>query len=276
MTIIESLILGAIQGLTEFLPISSSGHLVLFQNLFGIEGKMLAYDIIVHFGTLMAVIAYFAKDFMQMIWQSFFCLYDLIRGKNKNHLFELYPKGFLSGYIIIATIPTVMIGFIFKDVFEYFFQSTLGVSIAWAITGTILLLSKKFQNGKRSLKTFNQKDAFLIGTLQGVAILPGISRSGMTIAAGMYSGFDRKAAARFSFLLSLPAIVGAGVFKFKDGIEVAGVSVQALLVGFVSATLVGYLSILFLMKITEKGQFYFFGFYCLILSAVTLVYSLLT
>ncbi len=272
MPIFEAIVLGIVQGLTEFLPISSSGHLVLFQNLLGYTEPMIAFDIAVHWGTLLAVFIFFGKDIWGMIVQTFTFLIRLPKQPAKD-LFIEFPYALVSMFVIVATIPTVIIGLVFEEAFEYFFSSLTAVSVAWFIMGIILILSRKFQEGGRSLSHMNQQDSFLIGLVQGLAIIPGISRSGSTILCAMLLGIDKREAARFSFLLSIPAIIGAGILKLKDGVALMESSSWALAVAFLTASLVGYISIAFLMEFINRGKLYVFGFYCLAVSALAMFFS---
>jgi len=275
MTIYDAIVLGIVQGLTEFLPVSSSGHLVLFQKLLGYEEPMISFDIAVHWGTLLAVFVFFGKDIWGMISQTFAFLLHLPKRSPKD-LFMEYPYTLVAMFVIIATIPTAIIGLVFEEAFEYFFGSLLAVGIAWFIMGLILVLSRKFQGGGRNLSQMNQQDSFLIGLVQGLAIIPGISRSGSTILCAMLLGIEKREAARFSFLLSIPAILGAGVFKLREGIEFMGHSTWSLAIAFLTASLVGYISISFLLEFINRGKLYIFGYYCLAISAFAIFLSVST
>jgi len=176
--------------------------------------------------------------------------------------------------ILIASIPTAVIGIVFQDAFEALFESVLAVGIAWLVMGVLLVASRKFSEGGRELSSLNQRDAFLIGTAQGIAIIPGVSRSGLTILAAMLCGVEKKEAARFSFLIAFPAILGAGMLKFKEGIEFVEGGIGMMAVGFVSSAIVGLLAIAILLKLIQQGKFYVFGYYCIALSLATLVYAL--
>ena len=273
MNIFQAAVLGIVQGLTEFLPVSSSGHLVFAQHLLGFDGPLLAFDVVLHVGTLLAVFVYFREDVGNMIRQCFLFLFHLPGSKNAGILLREYPYTVISGWVILATLPTALIGFIFHDAFEVMFGSLSGVGIGWLVFGIVLILSRKIQNGSRTLSQMNLWDALLIGTLQGVAIIPSISRSGATIIAGMLAGIQKNEAARFSFLLSIPAIFGAALLELKGGIGLAQTSGAVVASGLIASAVVGYLSIAFLLRLIQRGNFFLFGFYCLIAGAVTLIYS---
>ncbi|WP_423055326.1 undecaprenyl-diphosphate phosphatase [Zhaonella formicivorans] len=252
LSIFQALILGFVQGLTEFLPISSSGHLVLLQRLFKIQEASLAFDVIVHFGTLIAVIIFFWSDLIAIVKK---------------------PFDKLSVLLVVGTIPTALIGLAFGNFFEQVFHTGQSLGIEFFITGVTLWLAESLRSGSKVLKETSVFDAAFIGTMQGVAILPAISRSGLTIAGALFRGLDRKFAARFSFLLSIPAILGATVLEGKD-LFTAGLTGNALwplLVGAFAAALAGYVAIKFMLKILEKGTLKIFSYYVFLLGALVLV-----
>jgi len=252
MSILKAVILGIIQGFTEFLPISSSGHLVLAQRIFGIEQHVLSFDIILHLGSLIAVFAVFWKD-----------------------IFELIKKPFqnLTYMLIVATIPAVFIGILFKNQIESLFEGGIFLAFGFLFTGALLIYSDKIQYSKKRNKDIKLPDALVIGCVQAIAITPGISRSGSTITAGLHQGLSRETAARFSFLLSVPTILGAAVMTAKDILGspegVAGflsVGVLPLVFGFLAAMLSGYLSIRFMLDIIKKYKLHYFGYYVFVLA----------
>lgn len=272
MTNLDAVILGIIQGLTEFLPVSSSGHLVLFQKMLDIQAPMLFFDIVVHWGTLTAVLVYFRKDFALMFKHSWKFLTQFLSHPDRELLLQEYPYALVGGFIFVANIPTVIVALYFQDLFEVWFESVLLVGIAWFVMGLLLIASRRFQAGNRQLDELNHLDAFLIGSAQGVAIMPGISRAGSTILMAMLCGIERKEAVRFSFLMSVPAIIGAGIFKLRDGIELVQVAATPLVIGFVVSAVVGGLTIRFLLRLVNSGKFYFFGYYCILMSLVSFGY----
>lgn len=269
MTYLQSLLLGVLQGITEFLPVSSSGHLVAAQNLFGFEEPMLAFDVLLHWATTLAILIYFREDLLKMIGDSLVFLRLFVSGKRPQ--FSDHPHALVSVMVIVATIPTVIIGFCFQDLFEGFFRNLLCVGIAWIIMGTILILSRKFQSGARPLTAMNHRDAFILGIAQGIAIIPGISRSGSTILAALAAGFDKKDAARFSFLMGIPVIFAAGILKMKDGLDMIETNSLMMLTGFVSAFVSGYFCIAVLLRLIQKGRFHYFGYYCVTIGTLSVI-----
>lgn len=271
MDIIQAIIMGMVQGLTEFLPISSSAHLVIVPELMGVKSS-LAFDTILHVGTLVAVVGYFWSDILAMIKAFVSSLLDLFRGNFKEGLKDDEFKR-LAWLIIIGSIPTGLMGIFLKDQFESLFSSTVAVGFFLIITGLILWGSERMPKGEKEVKELSFKDGILAGVAQGCAIAPGISRSGATIATGLFLGFDRKLAARFSFLLSIPAILGAALIQVKD-ITSMDTGLTVLIAGFISATIFGYLAIKFLIGYIQKHSLMVFAYYCWIVGALTLGISL--
>jgi len=251
MTIIDALILGIIQGLTEFLPISSSGHLVIGQELLGITIPGNHFEVMVHLGTLCSVITIFRFD----IWQ---LLKTLTSSDTKKYI----------GAIIIGTIPAVIFGLVFKDLITASFDNIKIVALTLLITGLVLLSTKFVKHGSKNISIGR---GFIIGIAQAIAIIPGISRSGMTISMGLFLGIKSEKAAKFSFLLAIPAIAGAGVLTSLDLSEPATVSLNwvALLTGFLSSYIVGAISLKWLLGLIETGKFHWFGVYCIFIGFLT-------
>lgn len=249
MHVLQAAFLGLVQGLTEFLPVSSSGHLVLFQNIFKIEEATQAFDILLHMATLIGVFIYYWQD----IW-------ELIRK----------PFQRTTYLLIFATIPTVIIALLFNDKINEVFGAGKYIGFNFIITGLILLYADTRTNGKKKIKNMSYFDALVVGTLQGVAIMPAISRSGMTISASLSRGLTRDNAARFSFLLSIPAILGAMVLTIKDMITgdvviAESIGMLPMIVGFVVAAISGYLAIRFMVEIIKKGKLKWFAIYVFVL-----------
>jgi undecaprenyl-diphosphatase len=251
MSLPQSIFLGIVQGITEFLPISSSGHLVFFQSLFGMEEPQLFFDVMLHLGTLLAVVVYFRND----IWKIIQGIGTILKGKEEN---QEGAKLFL--WIILATIPTGLIGVLFKDWFESFFSRPKAVGIMLLITGLVLWSTRWTKKEGKTIKEMKWIDALLIGVAQGLAIIPGISRSGATISTGLFCGLDRELSGKFSFLLSIPAILGATLLEFRK-IDSAQ-EFWTVLIGTVIAFGVGILSLTFLIKIIKMGKFLNFSYYC--------------
>lgn len=237
---LEYILLGIIQGLTEWLPVSSSGHLVIFQQLFNIQVDLF-YNIWLHVGTLIVLLFFFYKD-----------------------IINISKKWIL--YIIIGSVITGFIGFVFYDLLKSFFSNLLVVGISLIITGVILYLSKYF-NGKRKL---NKRAAILIGLAQGLAIVPGLSRSGLTISTGLFMGLDKEKAFRFSFLLSIPAIVGALIL---EGSRTSFSLSFNHIIGLVVSIIVGYFSLKWLFNIVKKRKLHYFSYYCLVVGLIIIFLS---
>jgi len=268
MNYFESFILGIVQGLTEFLPISSSGHLVIVKHLFGLATDNIAFEVMVHAGTLLSVLAVYYNDVWRMIVS--FCRGIFRLRKAQPFQNDSYFR--LSIFVIVATIPAVIFGLTLDDFFEQIFHSVFLVGITLTITGLILLSTRWVKTEGRRL-TFGK--SLLIGCAQAVAILPGISRSGSTISGGLWCGLDRMEATRFSFLLSVPAILGALVLHLKDliGMALNPNMIGILILGFLTSFIVGYIAIRFLLRVVQSDKFSWFGIYCIIVG-LTVVFFL--
>jgi undecaprenyl-diphosphatase len=269
MTILSSIFLGIIQGLTEFLPVSSSGHLVLFQHLFQIHENQVIFDVAVHLGTLLSIITVYRHSLLNIL----IGCKDSIKQKNVNTSLKLILL------IVVASIPTAIIGLVFKDFFEQLFSNLTAVAIAFAITGTLLFVTKKFQSESSGdlfqfdfVESVTYFQALVIGTVQGFAITPGISRSGITISSGILLKMNWTSAALFSFLMSIPAIAGASLLQFKDVIW-EEFHWQPLIVGFVFSYLFGVFGLKVILKSIHKGRLYIFSYYLWGLSFLLLIYK---
>jgi len=245
MDIIQAIIMGIVQGLTEFLPVSSSAHLVLTPELLGAKSS-LAFDTLLHAGTLVAVIGYFWKDITSMIKSFVSSLLDIPRGKFKEELTE-DPYKRLAWLVVVGTIPAGLMGVLFKSEFEALFDSVTMVGCFLLVTGVILwssewITKKNSDKKSKDIKEVSFTNSLVIGVFQGFAIAPGISRSGSTIAAGLFSGLERKLAARYSFLLSIPAILGATLIQVKD-IVTFDANTEVLVLGFLAAVISSYLAV---------------------------------
>lgn len=267
MTLIQSIILGIIQGLTEFLPISSSAHLVLIPHLFGWnlpEAQVFPFDVLVQLGTLVAVIIYFWSDLWKIV-KAF------VNGLLQRKPFE-DPNARLGWYLILASVPAMFAGFLLKSKVEAVFNDPNATAYFLFATAALLILAETVGKRTRGLTGMKWFDALWIGLFQAVSIFPGVSRSGSTIAGGMLRNMERPAAARFSFLMSIPVMLGAGLVSTLDVIKLPGLGdfLPLILVGFLSALLVGYLSIHWLLNFLNKRSFYWFAAYCVLLAAVVL------
>jgi undecaprenyl-diphosphatase len=276
MDIIQAIILGVVQGLTEFLPISSSAHLVLVPPLINVTysspAQALAFDTLLHFGTLAAVVAYFWKEIISIIIGLVSSIRDIFRGKFKTGLKE-DPSKRLAWLLIIGTIPAALAGVLLNKQFEALFNNYVAVGFFLLITGILLWTAERVKRGHKEVKDVSFKNALAIGIFQAFAIAPGISRSGATISAGLFSGLERELAARYSFLLAIPAIAGAAAVQVKDigaGLEA---NTAALIAGFFAALIVGFLAIKLLLKIIREKTLMVFAYYCWIVGAATLIIS---
>ena len=265
-------LLGLLQGVTEFLPVSSSGHLAICQRFLGLDDVNMFFDVLLHFATLIAIIVFYRYEILDMLREIGGFFHDL---KHPNpDAGEPKPARRLALMIIIATLPLFVV-LPFNDKIDTLSNNTLFVGIAFLITGVILYLSDRLPQGRKSAGSMTVADSVKIGLAQAVATLPGISRSGSTIAAGMATGLDRGFAVNFSFLMSLPAVLGATILETKKAVE-AGIdtaSLPAYIVGMVIAGVVGYFAIRLLKMLAEKGKFGKFCYYCFGIGILTIIFT---
>ena len=270
---LQALILGVVQGLTEFLPVSSSGHLVLAQIWLGDQFLFLqqavAFDLVLHVGTLLPVLYFYRRDLLEII-AALFRDFDTMRSSPVDWLTS-NDNRWLAFLVVVGTIPTAAMGILLKDTFESLFHDPVPVCAALIFTG-VLLMSTRFFERPDGRTRLTLAMAVLIGIAQGFAITPGISRSGSTIAVALLLGVARNEAARFSFLLSIPAILGAVVLVTKDGVNLPVDGWPALAVGFVSAMVVGYLALWMLVALVNRGGLYRFAFYLWPAAILALMY----
>jgi undecaprenyl-diphosphatase len=263
---LKAILLGIIQGLSEFLPISSSGHLVIAEHLLNFQEGGLAFEVFVHFGSLIAVLLVFRKDIMEMIR----ALPDIFRLKSPQIPEERKNFAFLDIYIIIASIPAALIGVLLEDTIENIFENhRLALSMLF-VTG-VIMWSARYTHEKRD--RMNGLQAVLIGIAQACAIIPGISRSGSTIVTGLWLGIPRDMVAKFSFILSVPVILGATFLKLVDLIEypLPKSELLNLIIASVTAMLSGYLAILWILDIIKKQKLEWFGVYCIFIATIGLL-----
>ncbi|MDR1135292.1 MAG: undecaprenyl-diphosphate phosphatase [Clostridiales Family XIII bacterium] len=275
MTIFESVILGLLQGLAEFLPISSSGHLALLEYFFGIEGeKVLSFTVLLHVGTLISIFIVYRRDIWELIIELGAVFKDIFTGRglmvNKNDTRRL---GFM---IIVATIPTVIAGFTLRDMFSSLYTNITVVGAALIITGTMMFFAERGAYGARGLLEMKFSHAVLVGVLQSVALCPGISRSGSTIVGGLVSGLNREFAVRFAFLISIPSVIGAVVLEapeaFRGGIEME--LLLPIIVGVALAAIAGFVAIKAMIRLVSGKKLYYFSFYTWIVGAAVVAYAL--
>ena len=274
MTYLMSVVLGFVQGVAEFLPISSSGHLSLLQTWFGLEEPDNLFNVLLHFATLIAVCVVYWRDIVDMIAEFFRGVGALCSRKGNSG--PVPPARRLVMMVILGTLPLVLVLPI-EDKVESLGASNIFVGIALLVTGAILFVSDRMARGRKNARTATVTDALLVGCAQAVAVIPGLSRSGCTISAGMALGFDRTFAVRYSFLLSLPAVLGATLLKVldvvKDGIDTALLPIY--LVGMVVAGVVGYFSIRLVNLLAQKNKFGKFAYYCWAIGVVAIVLEII-
>lgn len=277
MTLGLAIALAVLQGLTEFLPVSSSGHLRLLAELFGVEEPQTLFDILLHVGTLVAVFFVYRKLFGRMargLGRVLRAPGDLAAGLRRE------PEVRLLLLALVGTVPTGLIAILLGDTFEGAASHLWFLAIAWVVNAGMLLLLGRLvrqrsrpESAGRSLEELRWQDALLIGTVQGFGIVRGISRSGSTITAGLLGGLDREAAAAFSFVLSVPAILAALVLKF-DSAAIAGANAGLFAVGALVAAIVGTLALMFLLELLKRGKLHHFAWYCLALAGLALYLEL--
>lgn len=276
MRLLDAILLGLVQGLAEFLPISSSGHLSVFQNFFGLSTSgtdNLFFDVLLHLGTLSAVFVAYWGEIKAMVLEFFSMvgLRKLPKGQKPDRLSRR-----LIFFIILGTLPLFVVLPV-KDLVDGLYSNTIFIGFAFLLTGTLLFVSDRMSRGNKDLKSATLADVLLVGCAQAVAVVPGLSRSGSTVAAGMARGFSREFAVKFSFLLSIPAVLGANLLSLVDAIQ-DGIDwslMPVYFVGVITAAVSGYLAIRLLKFITQRGSFGAFCYYCWGAGLVTLILSLI-
>lgn len=269
MNILEAIILGIIQGATEFLPISSSGHSILVPTILGLSEPSLNAVIIAHEGTLLAVLIYFRQQIMDIVR-------GVLQGISSRDPFG-NPDARLGWYIVVGSIPAAVIGLLFEEAFEHRFASPRYAAFFLLVTALFLVMGERLLSGEKELDRMSWFDAIFIGLFQMLALFPGISRSGSTIVGGLLRGLDRELAARYSFLMSIPVIAGAGLLGILDLIQEGNLIAQlpSLIVVFVTAAIVGYACIAFLLNWIRSHSFYPFAIYCAMFGTLYLLADLL-
>ncbi|MBR1875484.1 MAG: undecaprenyl-diphosphate phosphatase [Lachnospiraceae bacterium] len=269
MSIVQAIILGFIQGMTEFLPVSSSGHLAIMQNVFGINTESgVLFDVLLHVATLVSICIVFRKDVIMLIKEFFGMAADLFRKIKEPYIVIVnssYRKFVLL--IIISTVATGVLGIAAKDFVEYAAGSLLIVGICLIVTAIVLFLADMAGDGRKGAKSASYLNAFEIGMAQGVATLPGISRSGATITACLLCGFKKEFAVKYSFLMSIPAILGAAVLELKDisKADLSGSMLLNSLVGMLVAGSVGYVALKVMIAVVKNKKYIFFSIYCFVI-----------
>ena len=275
MSYFEAIILGLVQGLAEFLPISSSGHLALLQQAFGIhEDKVLLFAVLLHVGTLISVFIVYWKDIWELIVELCLTIRDLCTGKGLR-LAER-PVRKLGVMIIVATIPTAIIGLVFSDFFDSLYNSVIPIGVGLIITGFLLIFAEKKGEGNRGIQQMNFRNAIFVGLVQGVAICPGISRSGSTLFGSLLCNLDRKFAVKFVFLISIPSILGSAVLEAPAALEagVTAAEVGPVLVGMLVAAVSGLVAIKTMIKIVSDKKLSYFSYYVWALGLFVVLYGI--
>ncbi|NLZ81165.1 MAG: undecaprenyl-diphosphate phosphatase [Clostridiales bacterium] len=286
MSLLEAILLGIIQGVAEFLPISSSGHLAIFKNIFKVNTDTgMLFDIMLHLGTLVAVFIVYWDDIKKLIIEGVGIIVDFIKNsaiyihnlvsKDKKH----YSKVVNSSYrkfvmmVIVSTIPTGIIGILIKDYVESASESLLIPGIGLLITATLLLISDKVKEGTKTPKTATYKNALIVGLFQGVATIPGISRSGTTITTSLLNGFDRKFAVKYSFIMSIPAILGAALLEVLNlkNVTLASGEIINYVIGTIVSALVGYMCIKWILVLVQNRKFKYFAIYCYLAGIIAII-----
>ena len=286
MTIVQAIILGVIQGLTEFLPVSSSGHLAIMKNILRVDLETGAlYDVLLHVATLVAICIVMRKDIVKLILEfisivrdvftNFLIFIDRITHKDDQYYIKIMSSAYrrFVVLIIVSSIPTAIIGFLLNDIIETVENALLVAGMCLIATAVIILISDVLADGTKKPKDATVYDAFAIGTAQGIATLPGLSRSGTTITACILCGFDRKFAVKYSFIMSMPAIFGALILKLSkiSSETVTGGDIAVYIVGMVIAAVVGYFALIFTTKLVQKKSFKYFAFYCFGIGVVSII-----
>lgn len=287
MSLLETIILGIIQGIAEFLPISSSGHLAIFKKFFGLSDVGLTYDILLHMGTLVAVFIVYWKDIWKLIKEGVGIIIDICRnigrffanklGKKKSTYVKIVNSAYRKFVmlIIVSTIPTGIIGLIFQKTFNLDSPSIIIPGIGLLITGLMLSVIDELNAGHKTPKETTYKNGLVLGIAQGIATLPGISRSGTTMTVGVLCGLDRKFAVKYSFIMSIPAILGACVLDIKDlfapGNAISNTELIYYIVGAVVAGVVGYVCIKTLLVLFNNKKMKYFSYYCFAMGIVAIV-----
>ena len=267
LSFFQAVILGLVQGLAEFLPISSSGHLALLQHFFGINGdSVLIFAVMLHLGTLVSVFIVYWKDIAKLIYELCRCIADICRGRR---------LGFM---IIVATIPTALMGLLLNDTFGAMYTSIITIGISLVITGTILFIAERVGSNKKTVTEMSFLHALFIGVMQGIAITPGISRSGSTLFGGLVSGLNREFAVKFAFLISIPSILGSVILELPEALK-AGIpdgTGGPMIAGIIVAAVSGLIAIKTMIRVVSNKKLSYFSYYTWILGAAVIIYAIVS
>lgn len=275
LTYLQAIILGAVQGAAEFLPISSSGHLALIQHFFGISGdNVLPFTVLLHVGTLISVFIIYWNDIVALVIELVWLLRDLFTGKGLQ--LRHNPTRRMLLMILVATIPTGIIGLMFHHTFESFYSSITVIGIGLIVTGFILLLAERMGRGRKNASNMLWRNAIFIGVMQGIAITPGISRSGATLFGGLVTGLERKFAVKFAFLISIPSILGSVVVEIPKAASAGMYNLSAgpVIVGVIVAAVAGLIAIRTMIRVVSRKKLIGFSYYVWILGAFVVIYGI--
>jgi undecaprenyl-diphosphatase len=277
MTFLESIVLGLAQGLSEFLPISSSGHLALLEYFFGIdEDRVLAFATLLHLGTLFSIFFVYYKEIGALLLELCAVFHDIFTGRGPRvGANETRILGFM---IIVATIPTAIVGLLLRDVFSGLYNSLVAIGAGLLITGCMMFVSERVARGAEDVSGLQFRHAFFIGLMQSVALCPGISRSGATITGGLFASMKRELAVRFAFLISIPSVIGAILLEAPEafGAGVDGAMLPALGAGVIVSMISGFFAIKTMIRVVSSGKLRYFSFYTWIVGAAAILYSLIS
>jgi undecaprenyl-diphosphatase len=264
------ILLGIMQGLTEFFPVSSSGHLVIAKYFLQLHLPGAAFEAFLHFGTVVAVIVLFRKEIKELVISFFDSIYKLSHGENISNIFKNNSSSKLAWFLVISTMPAAIIGYTFSSCFEILFSKPIIASFMLTITGALLWLGNKYYiGGNKNISEITCKDAVFIGVAQAVAIFPGISRSGLTIIAGLSRNLDREFAARYSFILSVPIILGASMFKMRE-LSSLNIDLSIMILSGLVAAISSYGAMKIFIGLLKNRKIYFFSYYLWIISGLTI------
>lgn len=276
MTIFESIILGLVQGLAEFLPVSSSGHLAILQHFFGIDGeRVLAFAVMLHFGTLLSLIAVYYKDIWDLIKELCAMFKDIATGRGFR--VSANPTRKIGVMIVIASVPTGIIGITLKDFFEGLYTSMPAIGVSLIITGTMLWIAETMSVKGHGIKNAKFRSALVVGFFQSVAICPGISRSGATIVGGLFSGFNRELAVKFAFLISIPPILGAVILEAPGAFsaDIGSTGMVSVITGVTVAAISGFIAIKTMIKVVTRNGLKIFSYYTWAVGVALLIYAII-
>lgn len=276
MTYFQAIVLGLAQGLAEFLPISSSGHLALLQYFFDVSAEnVLPFAVLLHFGTLVSVFIVYWKDIVELVRELCAVISDIFRGRGLR--INANPVRRLGFMIIVATIPTAVIGLLFNDAFAALYLSLVSIGIGLLITGTILFVAERMSRSNKTVKEMKFRNAVFVGIMQGIAICPGISRSGSTLFGGLISGLNKEFAVKFAFLISIPSILGSVIMEapdaFRAGMDISLIGPVA--VGVVVSALSGLFAIKAMIKLVSNKRLIGFSVYTWVLGIAVIIYGMM-